>query len=372
MPKSTTTPEIALQIASTLFSKRFTRNEWNTHPDRPVSGSSIINWFGSWNTFLDQVVFSTTKQDEVMEWARATFTVRPTRNQWDAHPGRPVHSDTIQTWLGWNRFIDKVWSNTRMSASATDEGVRVWLRTNTDRNETGCWLMRNKPSSSGYGRLTRDGVTRGAHQVSYELFHGPIPTDHVVRHTCDTPMCCNPDHLISGTRVENAADYIDRTYVPRGPGKRPNRPRGLTDHEIVEWFWSICIIDGNTRCKTFPTPHLTTGYVVTTIHDQNWQAHRFIRCHLDGLPRNHPMIVRHVCHNRACLNPEHLVWGTPRENRLDDLSKGKNQKLTPAIRYSIIEEWNSWGGNKTDFDRYMATKYHVSTGAIRNVRITMC
>jgi len=370
MPTSTVTPKMALQIASTLFSKRFTRKEWNAHPDRPVSGSSIIVWFGSWNAFLDQVEFSTTRRDEVSVWARNTFTTRPTRNQWDDHPLRPVHSDTIQKWMGWNVFVDNLWGSTRLSARASDEEVKIWMEKNTDRNDTGCWLMRTTPSSSGYGRLTRNYVPKGAHQVSYELFHGPMPSGHVVRHTCDTPMCCNPDHLISGTRSENALDYITNggrlwdTTSKLGT----KRPHNQTPTEIIEW-WHSRVTKTDDGCWLHPHAHKTTGYVVTRINGVNWQAHRFIRCHLDGLPKNHPLIVRHTCHNRACLNPDHLVWGTIRENRLDDLSQGKNQKLTPAIRSSILGEWNCWGGTKTDFDRYMATKYHVSTGAIRNIRI---
>jgi hypothetical protein len=367
MPRFTTTPSDVLKTASDLFSKRFTRSQWDTHPERPVGSSTIINWFGMWSQFLDQVEFATTKQDEVLRWAQDHFTDAPTREQWDVHPDRPVHSDTMQNWMGWNRFLDQVWGTTRLSARATDEEVRVWLRNNTDRNDMGCWLMRTAPSSNGYGRLTRAGKTLASHQVSHELFHGAVPNGYVIRHTCDTPKCCNPNHLTTGTRSENARDYVVRAHVARCGGSRPNRPQNLSNDAMATWLLSVCTKQND--CMIFPTPHPASGYVSIRLQGGNWQAHRFIRCHLDGLSKGHPMLVRHTCHNRACLNPDHLVWGTAQENRLDDIERGKNQKITPIMRSSILSEWNRWSHGKTDFDRYMATKFKVSTGAIRNIRI---
>lgn len=49
-----------------------------------------------------------------------------------------------------------------------------------------------------------------AHRVAYEVWVGPIPKGHVVRHTCDNPPCINPAHLVSGTNAENSRDMVDR------------------------------------------------------------------------------------------------------------------------------------------------------------------
>ena len=64
----------------------------------------------------------------------------------------------------------------------------------------------------GYGTATRNGVYR-SHRIAYTLVHGAIPSGSQVRHLCDNPPCCNPDHLVIGTHKENARDMMlaDRT-----------------------------------------------------------------------------------------------------------------------------------------------------------------
>ncbi len=79
--------------------------------------------------------------------------------------------------------------------------------------ENGCWEW-TSTTHNGYGQFESGGISmpalkskkRGAHQVSYEAYHGAIPKGLVVRHTCDNPLCINPDHLILGTQADNVSD----------------------------------------------------------------------------------------------------------------------------------------------------------------------
>lgn len=42
----------------------------------------------------------------------------------------------------------------------------------------------------------------------FELVNGYYP--EIVRHTCDTPLCINPDHLVEGSPLDNVSDRVQR------------------------------------------------------------------------------------------------------------------------------------------------------------------
>lgn len=77
---------------------------------------------------------------------------------------------------------------------------------------TGCWLWTGTMSGR-YGVVKLGGLVKGnarAHRVAYAAFNGPIPAKLLVRHTCDTPNCVNPEHLLLGTEADNMVDKMDR------------------------------------------------------------------------------------------------------------------------------------------------------------------
>lgn len=79
-----------------------------------------------------------------------------------------------------------------------------------DKTET-CWLWTGMINKSGYGRLSSVNKRYElAHRLSYKIFKGPVSDDLFVCHTCDIPLCINPEHLWIGTHRENVADRIDK------------------------------------------------------------------------------------------------------------------------------------------------------------------
>lgn len=70
-----------------------------------------------------------------------------------------------------------------------------------------------------YGTLYFDGRVHAAHRVSFFLAYGHWPTP-IARHTCDTPACVNPRHIIEGTKLDNSNDMMERKRNRQPSGER--------------------------------------------------------------------------------------------------------------------------------------------------------
>lgn len=81
-----------------------------------------------------------------------------------------------------------------------------------------CLVWRGARNETGYGLMAVQGRTKTVHRLAYETWVGPIPEGHVVRHKCDNPPCINPEHLETGTHVDNMNDMVtrNRTNPRRG------------------------------------------------------------------------------------------------------------------------------------------------------------
>lgn len=83
--------------------------------------------------------------------------------------------------------------------------------------KTGCWNWQKSLSSSGYGQKRIDGIQyNNIHRYVYSLYNEIGPKE-VVRHKCHNRACCNPEHLINGSRLDN---YRDSVNVHKQAAKR--------------------------------------------------------------------------------------------------------------------------------------------------------
>lgn len=78
-------------------------------------------------------------------------------------------------------------------------------------NEHGCrWFWSGAVGSNGYGNFWTGERYVSAHRFAFELANGPIENGGkrgpVVMHSCDTPLCCDEEHLVLGTHGSNHED----------------------------------------------------------------------------------------------------------------------------------------------------------------------
>ena len=79
-----------------------------------------------------------------------------------------------------------------------------------DKKPDGCWVWIGGKDCKGYGIFWYKGKTQFAHRVSL-LLHNRVThfiSGKVIRHSCKSKSCVNPDHLSEGTLSENAKDKV--------------------------------------------------------------------------------------------------------------------------------------------------------------------
>lgn len=104
----------------------------------------------------------------------------------------------------------------------------------------GCWDWKGPIARGGYPVMScrrAIGSDRG-HRASWLIHKGEIPAGLYVCHTCDNPICTNPDHLWLGTHKENNDDKIaksrqNNTPPPHKVGSE-NGASKLTEKQVKE------------------------------------------------------------------------------------------------------------------------------------------
>jgi hypothetical protein len=88
---------------------------------------------------------------------------------------------------------------------------KFWERVDKISDASGCWLWTGSKTLKGYGKVMWNGKICSTHRVTYLLAGHTIPDNLDLCHSglcIGKKHCCNPDHLIPGTRAENCADKV--------------------------------------------------------------------------------------------------------------------------------------------------------------------
>lgn len=129
----------------------------------------------------------------------------------------------------------------------------------------GCWIWTGAKDKDGYGVLTLPNPHRSCRvpRYAYTVFKGPIPEGMIVLHSCDTPACCNPEHLRVGTYTDNVHDCRAKGRLADTKGEKHGRAK-LTE-EIVRQIRAWTGSQGE-AAKHFGVTQQCISKVVTRRH----------------------------------------------------------------------------------------------------------
>jgi hypothetical protein len=105
-------------------------------------------------------------------------------------------------------------------ATLEDIAEKLLARSIPEPN-SGCRLWEGNTGTTGYGVVSYNNTSVGAHRLSWMIHRGVIPAGLHVLHKCDVRECINPEHLFLGTPADNMRDMTvkGRRAAVRGSAK---------------------------------------------------------------------------------------------------------------------------------------------------------
>ena len=243
----------------------------------------------------------------------------------------------------------------RTDIDSSNEGIIASIKAKCIVNEQGCWVWQKSVTNKGRPQCSIKGITRLAYNHTYQAYHNKILASGMyLCHSCDNPLCCNPEHVFEGDNQLNQLDYLSKhgeikngansgpTYVSTGVNRNSTIcPSNISDVDRIDWYRNnACDILDN--CWIWSKEVGQDGYGRVKYKGQKHMAHRLLwmlannktTADLEQLKQN-GLVVRHCCPqgkpNKACCNPEHLTTGSRSENARDVASYSRSYKYDEDI-----------------------------------------
>lgn len=110
------------------------------------------------------------------------------------------------------------------------------------------------------------------------------------------------------------------------------------------------------------------GYPVATVNHSRDRIYRHVyRLFKGSIPVGY--VIRHTCDNRLCINPEHLLIGTHKDNVSDRVKRGRSAKGEDNGRSKLTEsEVLAILKDAVTPKMKLAKKYNVDAKVIRDIK----
>jgi hypothetical protein len=137
-------------------------------------------------------------------------------------------------------------------------------------------------------------------------------------------------------------------------------------------FLEAALTSDTDDCILWPFAKSREGYGVIDIGDKQYKAHRLVLLRTTGVEDDPLVLATHgPCHQRSCVNPRHLSWGSTSTNAADRRRDGTNlggeespvAKLSDSQVREIRDRYNAGG----ILQRELAIEFDCSQQQVSNI-----
>lgn len=141
----------------------------------------------------------------------------------------------------------------------------------------------------------------------------------------------------------------------------------IFDEATKSRFDSKWTLNPETGCHEWNANISPDGYGCFHYKSRRKRAHR-ISWEMTYGPIPKGLFVRHKCHNRVCVNPEHLELGTHKENMRDMVESGRSARGAKQHHTKLSEEQVIAIFHDTRMHKEIAKDYNIHRTRITSIK----